>query len=131
MENKIDKIIDTMTFLSKLDKNAYEYLNYKIYDKLISPLVTKVSDLSFLLLVNYTHEELNQMFTTPGVSENEKRNKVVLWDEKKGGFPPEQLDSILLNLHEYKKENAKKEIKYYIDQIEKGLSRLKKQKEQN
>lgn len=124
---KIKSVISFCNGYSKADQLMYNTLNEKIYYNTFSDLSLKFEDLVYITLFGVNYDYIHESFATPGMSENEKIGKIVLWDDKGGGYPPEKLSEYLLNLNNYKHDpKIEDKIKYQIKLINKGLKKLKK-----
>lgn len=125
-DKKIRKIIEITESFNKIDNKLFEFLNERIYEKMVGPVVMKIEDLLFLSLFDEDYIEIHEGFATPGMTDNEKDNKVILWDHKNGGYPPEKLSDLFKNQNNLKKEDLFKKIKTQIKLIKKAQKKRKR-----
>lgn len=116
-DKKLAKILSIMKGVNNLDNKLFELLNESLYEKMVSPLIMKIEDLLFLSLFDQDYWEIHEGFATPGMSEVEKTNKVILWDHENGGYPPEKLLDLFRNQKDMSQEDLIAKIKTQINLI--------------
>lgn len=123
MDKKLNLVLDTMSVVNKIDNMAYKFLNDRLYENMASPLKTKIEDLCFHLLFDNDYDSLDNKFATPGMSDLEKRGRVVIWDK---GYPLETINECLLNCNNENMATVKKKLKKQVKLVKKALKEHKK-----
>lgn len=108
MKKKIDKVICILQLYSEINRSFFNCFNDETYDKTVSPYENMIEDLICMTLFNFTYDELYDMFTTPGCKE---KGKIILWDDKNGGYPLEKMINIAKNGKDLNIENFKYQVK--------------------
>lgn len=117
-DSKLMSILQKVSNIQKSTQSLSTILSEELYEQYLSPIVISTEDLLFYTLFGYDYFTLHDMFSTPG---DIKKNKVILWDKQKGGYPPERL----LDLTASNSLNFK-EIKRQIILIKKALKEHQK-----